>query len=173
MKQLGISIRLACEIFGISQTCYSYTTKLSDENAQIADELVELIENYKQWGFKLCFDYLRNVKGKKWNHKCVYRIYCELKLDLRIKPRKRLKRDTPKELKSPEQPNIVWSMDFMSNALSRRKAIRAFNVIDDFNREGLCLDIDLSFSSSRVIDSLQRIIEWRGKPQTLRCDNGL
>ena len=54
------------------------------------------------------------MKGQPWNPKRVYRIYCALELNLRIKPRKRLKRDKPEVLAVPEAPNITWSMDFAS-----------------------------------------------------------
>ena len=86
-----VSIALACRTFQISETCYRYERKFDDENAEIADWLVRLTVNRKTWGFGLCFLYLRNVKGYEWNHKRVYRIYCELELNLRIRPRKRLK----------------------------------------------------------------------------------
>ena len=59
----------------------------------------------------------------------------------------------------PEQMNEVWSMDFMYDQLSDRRSIRLFNVIDDFNREVLCIDIDFSLSSERVIRSLDQIIK--------------
>ena len=74
----GISIRLACETYGISETCYRYQAKLSDENALIADWLLRLTSTHRRWGFGLCFLYLRNVKGLAFNHKRVYRIYREL-----------------------------------------------------------------------------------------------
>ena len=61
----------------------------------IADLLTGLTDARKTWGFGLCFLHLRNVKGHPWNHKRVYRIICELELNLRIKPRKRLKREKP------------------------------------------------------------------------------
>ena len=89
----GTSIALACRTFQISETCYRYSPVLSDENEEIADWLERLTESKRTWGFGLCFLYLRNVQGYGWNHKRVYRIYCELKLNLRIKPKKRLKRD--------------------------------------------------------------------------------
>lgn len=76
----GISIRLACEVYGISETCYRYRAKLSGENALVADWLLRLTQTHKRWGFGLCFLYLRNVKGYSWNHKRVYRIYRELEL---------------------------------------------------------------------------------------------
>ncbi|MEB0141345.1 DDE-type integrase/transposase/recombinase, partial [Undibacterium sp. CCC2.1] len=56
--------------------------------------------------------------------------------------------------------------------LSDGRSIRLFNVIDDFNREGLGIDVDFSLPSERVIRSLDQIIEWRGQPQMIRCDNG-
>ena len=67
-----VSIRLACIAFTISETCYRYQTKLSSENAEIADWLIRLTHNQRNWGFDLCFLYLRNVKGFVWNHKRVY-----------------------------------------------------------------------------------------------------
>ncbi len=94
----GVSIALACRTFGISETCYRYEPHLSDENALISEWLLKLTDSRKRWGFGLCFLYLRNVKGFGWNHKRVHRIYCELELNLRIKPRKRLKRPKPEPL---------------------------------------------------------------------------
>ena len=167
-----ICIRLACKAFSISETCYRYQAKLSDENTEIANWLIHLTHNHHNWGFGLCFLYLRNVKRFKWNHKRVYRIYCELELNLRIKPRKRLKREKPEPLSQPKTINECWSMDFMHDQLSDGRSYRAFNVIDDFNREGLCIEIDFSLPSERVIRSLEQVIEWRGKPKAIRCDNG-
>ena len=106
----GLNIRQACRAFGISETCYRYQPKLSSENAEIADWLVRLTHNQRNWGFGLCFLYLRNVKGYRWNHKRVYRIYRELELNLRIKPKKRLVREKPEALTVPEAINQVWSM---------------------------------------------------------------
>ena len=167
-----VSVRFACICMGISETCYRYEARLSVENQQIADWLLRLTTTHKRWGFGLCFLYLRNVKGYGWNHKRVYRIYRELELNLRIKPRRRIKRDYPGELDVPKAPNQVWSMDFMSDQLTDGRLIRTFNVLDDYNREGLGIEVDTSLPSARVTRVLDQIIEWRGKPTALRCDNG-
>ena len=172
VKEKRVSIRVACLAFSISASCYRYESKNNDENARIAELLIDVTNRNKRWGFKLCFLYLRNVCGHKWNHKRVYRIYKELELNLRIKPRKRIIRDKPDKLEVPVCSNETWSMDFMSDQLSNGQKIRTFNVLDDFNREGLNIEIDISLPSSRVIRSLEQIIEWRGKPKSLRCDNG-
>ncbi len=166
------SIRLACQAFSISETCYRYRAKLGHENAVIADWLVRLTHNQRNWGFGLCYLYLRNIKGFCWNHKRVYRIYRALELNLRIKPKKRLIREKPEPLAVPEEVNQSWSMDFMHDQLSDGRTYRLFNVIDDYNREGLIIDADFSLPAERVIRSLEQLIEWRGKPQAIRCDNG-
>lgn len=81
-------------------------------------------------------------------------------------------RDKPDPLSVPVAINQVWSMDFMSDALADSKTFRTFNVIDDYNREGLGIEVDFSLTSLRVIRALEQIIEWRGKPAAIRCDNG-
>jgi len=167
-----LSIRAACTAFTISETCYRYRAKLSDENALISDWLLALTRSQRNWGFQLCFLYLRNVKGFKWNHKRVYRIYRELELNLRIKPKKRLYREKPEALSVPTSINQTWSMDFMHDQLGDGRSFRAFNVIDDYNRQGLGIEIDFSLPAERVIRALDRIIEWRGKPDAIRSDNG-
>lgn len=168
----GVTIRFICSCFGISETCYRYQAKLSSENRLIADGLLRLTQTHKRWGFGLCFLYLRNVKGFGWNHKRVYRIYRELELNLRIKPRRRIKRDRPDPLSVPRAINQVWSMDFMSDSLTDGRKLRTFNVLDDYNRECLAVEVDRSLPSQRVIRALEQVIEWRGKPAALRCDNG-
>jgi putative transposase len=62
------------------------------------------------------------------------------------------------------QPNRVWSMDFMADSLADGRAFRLLNVLDDFNREGLGIEVDFSLPAERVIRSLNQIIEWRGSP---------
>jgi putative transposase len=93
VEDKAILIRLACEAFGVSESCCRYQAKSNAENELIANWLIWLTDNNHSLGFALCHPYMRNVKNFKWNHKCVYRIYRELELNLRIKPRKRLVRD--------------------------------------------------------------------------------
>jgi putative transposase len=100
----------------------------------------------------------------------VYRIYRELELSLRIKPKRRLIREEPKPLAVPTELNQSWSMDFMHDQLSDGRCYRLFNVIDDFNREGLAIEVDFSLPAARVIRTLNQVIEWRGKPAKIRCD---
>jgi len=170
--EYDIPVKWACQAFRISETCYRYEAKLNSENDEIADWLIRLTDNNRTWGFGLCYLYLRNIKNFGWNHKRIYRIYKALEINLRIKPRKRLVREQPEPLSVPTEMNQVWSMDFMHDQLQDGRSFRLFNLIDDFNREALAIEIDLSLPSARVIRVLKQVIAWRGKPAVIRCDNG-
>ena len=116
-------------------------------------------------GFGLCFLHFRSVQGLPYNHKRVYRIDHELELNLRIKPRRRLKRDRPDLLDVPRQINTVRSIDFMHDALANGTAFRTFNALDDYNREGLGIEVYSaecqSWSAKRGI---RLLFIQRGKP---------
>ena len=91
---------------------------------------------------------------------------------MRIKPKKRLKREKPEQLRVPESSNECWSMDFMHDQLSNGRSVRLLNVINDFNRKALAIDADFSLPASRVVRTLEQLIELKEKPAVKRCDNG-
>jgi len=107
VSEQGVCIRVACVAFRISQSCYRYERKLDAEDDGVATWLIRLTDKHLNWGFGICHLYLRNVKSFKWNHKRVYRIYKDLELNLRIKPRKRLVLEKPEVLTVPQAINQV------------------------------------------------------------------
>ena len=170
VKEHGISERQACRIFRISRTAYRHQSQQTDDG-EIGRLLKGIAEWKPRWGFKKMHDYLK-LQGYCWNHKKVHRIYSQLGLNIRVKPKKRLPSRNPKPLREPEEANISWSMDFMSDSLACGRAFRTLNIIDDFNREGMWVEIDTSLPSERVIRVLEMLALWRGYPQQLRIDNG-
>lgn len=60
----------------------------------------------------------------------------------------------------------------MADQLSDGRTFRALNVLDDFNREGLGIEVDFSLPALRVVRCLTQIIQWRGQPKCIRVDNG-
>jgi putative transposase len=110
-------------------------------------------------------------QGHLWNHKRVYRIYCALKLNKQRKHKRRSPLRNPLPLSVPAAVNQVWSADFMSDALWDGRRFRTFNVIDDFNREALAVEIDTGISAHRVVRILDQIAVWRGLPERIRFDN--
>jgi putative transposase len=111
-------------------------------------------------------------RGYEWNHKRVHRVYCELKLNLRRRPKKRLPKRDPQPLAVPLTPNQAWSADFMSDALYGGTRFRTFNVLDDFNREALAIEIDTSLTGERLVRVFEQLEEVRDLPDKLRTDNG-
>jgi putative transposase len=95
-----------------------------------------------------------------------------MKLNKRRRHKRRLPARSPDPLAVPEAANRCWSADFMSDALWDGRRFRTFNVVDDFNREALAIEVDTSLPSQRVTRVLDKIAEWRGLPRRLRFDNG-
>jgi len=153
----GISKRRACQIFSISLGCFWYQSKRKPDDEMI-EILIGLARENKSWGFGLMFDWIR-YEGYKWNHKRAYRVYNELCLNLRIKPKRRFKKRNPIPLDDAEAPNDCWSLDFTSDSTTDGRKFRTLNVIDDFNRESLAIEIDLSLPAERVIRCLDQIAE--------------
>lgn len=152
------------------RTVYFYQPG-TQHNEPVIHALTELAERYPRYGFKKLFQWLRR-QGNAWNHKRVHRIYCLLKLNLRRKGKQRLTVRTPAVLATPEVLNQCWSIDFMHDALTYNRCFRTFNVVDDFNRETLAIEIDLNTPAQRVVRVLDRIVVTRGYPLKMRMDNG-
>jgi putative transposase len=144
-----LSERQACKVLNLSRSAYRYRPK-KENDEEIAKRLLELAGRKPRWGFRKMADYLKN-EGHGWNHKRIRRVYCELHLNLRIKPKKRLPKRIPQPLIQQKQINQSWSMDFMSDSLLSGRAFRTFNVLDDYNREALWIEVDTSLPSERVI----------------------
>ena len=107
-----------------------------------------------------------------WNHKKVYRVYKENEFQLKYRKKQRLEAVERKPMPKANRLNEVWSIDFMSDSLSNVRKFRTFNVLDDFNRESLTIEVDTSLPSARVIRSLEIISAERGFPKYIRSDNG-
>lgn len=161
----------SCRCVGLSRAAYYRTPQGHDRDAEVIDGINKVIDKHPRWGFWKSFKALRR-KGHRWNHKRVYRVYCELRLNQKRRARKRLPKRVKVPLIVPQQPNQVWSADFMSDTLYMGKRFRTFNVIDDFNREVLHVEIDTSLTAKRLIRVFERIRLDRGLPDVLRTDNG-
>jgi len=164
------SERRACRLANLSRYAYRYVKKKANDS-EIKTRLSQIAEDHPRWGFRKMAATLRK-QGNQWNHKKMYRIYCEMGLNLRVKPKKRLPSRKPQPLAQPESVNTCWSLDFMSDSLESGRSFRTFNVLDDFNREALWIEIALSLPATRVTGVLDMLAVWRGYPAQIRVDNG-
>ena len=147
---------------------YYQSTK---DDSEVESKLKEIAEIMPMNGFWKYYDRIR-ADGKVWNHKRVRRVYCKMKMNIRRKHKHRVPTRVVEPLYQPEAPNIIWSMDFMHDTLESGRRFRLFNVIDDYNREALAVDVSTSFPGENVVRSLDRVKAERGTPEALRCDNG-
>jgi putative transposase len=153
----------------MSRTTQYKRTAKNDQDVQQA--LTELTTKHPSIGFWQCYYRLSN-KGYAWNHKRIYRVYTDMKWNIRRRAKKRLPERVKQPLTVPTVPNQVWSIDFMSDSLADGRRIRLFKVLDDFNRVSLAIEVDTSLPCLRVIRVLEELIADRGCPANIRCDNG-
>ena len=141
------------------------------DDTEVIDKLTELAEAKPNRGFDWLYNRIRK-QGHKWNRKRVLRVYRLLNLSLRRKTKKRLPKRIKEPLAVPDAPREVWSADFMSDSLITGRGFRVFNLMDDFNREALCMKGSFSMPGIRVVEYLREAIEVYGKPLAIRVDNG-
>ena len=164
-----VGISRACRIIGMSRSQWYYRSRKDD--SEVVAKLEELSERFSTQGFPMYYHRIR-LEGLKWNHKRVRRVYRKMGLNLRRKKKRRLPERVKEPLAIPETINHTWSMDFMSDSLVGGRKFRCLMLIDDYNRECLHIETDTSLPSVRVIRMLEQTLEWRGKPQRIRVDNG-
>jgi putative transposase len=166
-----VPINQACRVANIDRKTYRYQPKRKQGDQIIEDLLKTYSAQYPTYGFQKLFNLIR-LKNYSFNHKRVYRIYRDLSLNLKIKPKKRLAPRTKMTLLQPENINQCWSLDYMSDALMDGRRIRTANLIDDCNREALGILVSFSLTSKRITRWLDQLALSRGYPNRIRVDNG-
>jgi len=169
VQEKKVPVSRACKLLSLTRSQFYYRSKKDDKD--VIEALQELAFKHPSYGFRKLFAYLRR-SGKSWNHKRVYRVYKLLKLNRKRRGKRRLPARVKQPLTQQSLINQSWSMDFMSDSMVGNRKFRTLNVMDDCSREVLAIEIDTSLSSKRVIRTLERIIEQRGMPATIRTDNG-
>lgn len=148
----------------------SYYYKKKRDDSEVIEAINKKVGNSTD-GFWKVYCRLRN-DGHKWNHKRVYRAYKLMNLNYRRKLKRRFPVGENETIFVPNDRNISWSMDFVSDVLTNGRRFRVLNIIDDFNREAIAMEIATSMPAERVINILEKVIWCSGKPESIRVDNG-
>lgn len=170
LVQEKLSVRQACKLVSLPRSVMTYR-KVPKDDSSLIEALNQLVEKHPSIGFWKCYYRLRR-KGLNCNHKKLYRVYTMLKLNIRRRPKRRIPQRIKEPLVIPQGINKTWSMDFMTDSLVDGRRFRLLNVIDDYNRESLAVEVDTSLPAPRVIRVLERLMDFRGKPDVIRVDNG-
>lgn len=171
MEEHKMSERKACRILNLSRTVFNYESSKMEKDEKVMTELNALAGRHPGYGFWKMYQRLR-LDGYLWNHKRVHRVYTNMNLNIRRKHKRRLPSRLAVAAESPQNPNEIWSMDFMHDVLYNGRKIKVLNVVEEFNRQALAMEVDTSICSSRVIEILDRLVEKHGKPKVIKSDNG-
>ena len=169
MAECALSERRACKLLEMDRSSYRYEPQ-SDRNAALRQELIMLARQKPRYGYRR-LGVLLERRGYKANHKRLYRLYRQEHLAVRRLRRKRLIRPAATVV-TLTRANQEWSMDFVMDGLATGRALRLLAVVDNYTRECLAVEVDSCLSSQRVTRVLERVMEQRGGPETVRCDNG-
>jgi putative transposase len=169
MMEHRLSEREACRLLELNRGSYRYEAA-PDRNQDLRTVLVALAHEKKSYGYRRLWAILTR-RGWKVNLKRVHRLYREEKLMARRLKRKRIAGIAPLApyLTGPDQE---WAIDFVADAIQTGRGIRILTIVDSYTRECPALLVDTSLSGQQVTRMLERVIEQRGRPRALRCDNG-
>jgi putative transposase len=164
VTQGGLPVQRACQAVGLSRaTYYRPLLDWARHDAVVIEALTMLGTTKPRWGFWKYVDRLRNT-GHRWNHKRLWRPYCQLRLNLPRRTKKRVPARVVQPLDVIPQPNVVWAVDFMSDTLYGGRRFRTFNILDEGVREVVAIEVDTALPAERVIRVLEPVTAWWGQP---------
>ena len=172
----GKSIRRRCLVLGFRRQTY-YKRKSGNrpeqEDIWIAEVLHAVTSDFIAWGFWMVYHYLRGL-GYTWNHKKMYRVWKQENLHLRKLPKRPKIKRKYLGLIAPKKVNQGWAMDFLSDWVvgHGQQRVRVINIVDECSRKALWTEAHESISAKKLVDVLDKVVAWRGKPEYIRCDNG-
>ena len=169
LQDAGLSQVRACSIIGQPRRTLHYHAKPKNDEP-VAARMNELAQERPRWGWRRLLVMFRRQEGVgEYRFRRIYR-----ELGLQVRPRKKRKvRYVRGNVVPPvTRPNERWSIDFMHDRLANGRTIRTMNVVDDFTRECLAIEVGFSFGSHDVIRIFEDIAFERGFPATARFDNG-
>lgn len=170
LMERGVSQTRACTAVDISRSSYRYESRGADD-VELIERIKEIREKKPRWGYKRVHAKLRS-EGFAVNHKRIERIWRDHGFTLPAR-RKRKKIRTGETVPvSASCPNHVWTYDFMFDATHQGRRMKVLTVIDEFTREALATVPARSLTASSLKGLLATLFESRGKPTTIRSDNG-
>jgi len=170
LQAKGLSQRQACRLVGISTSVLRYQAR-TDDNDLLRERLKELAGQHRRHGYRMLHNRLRH-EGWAINVKRTWRIYREQDLAVRKRRRKKLPVCERQPLVRPEQPNEVWSMDFVFDELANGRKVKTLTVVDDCTKEAVQIAVDTSIPALYVTRVLDQVKAERGLPRVIRTDNG-
>ena len=170
LQTLGLSECQALRLVGMSPSTLRYRRR-DDGNGELRQRLTTLAGQHHRHDYRMLHNRLR-WEGWRVNLKRTYRLYCQEGLAVKKWLRKKLPAPERQPLVRPEQPNEVWSMDFVFDELANGRKVKTLTVVDDCTKEAVQIAADTSIPALYVTRVLDAVKAERGLPKVLRTDNG-
>ena len=174
-ERFGVSERRACKVVRLNRSTQRLDPPpVTDEEAELREFLRQFSKQRPRWGWRRAAKQARR-EGRQVNDKRVRRLWRDE--GLRVPTKRRKKRLTGLGAHvgamCPIRPNVLWAMDFQFDTLANGRTIKMLNVIDEFTRECLTIEVDHSIDADDVVATLDRLVTRRGvAPVYVRFDNG-
>ena len=173
-ERFGVSERRACTVVGIHRSTMRLTPlPVTAEEAELRVWLRRFSTDRPRWGWRRAAKMARRA-GWKVNNKRIRRLWREE--GLRVPQRRKKKRLTGIGVAvgamSPIRPNVIWAMDFQFDTAADGRTVKMLNVIDEFTREALAINVDRGIDADGVVAVLDRLALNQGAPGYVRFDNG-
>lgn len=166
-----VSERRACSALGFPRSSHRYES-VRDERAELRIRLRDLAASRVHYGYRRLHILLQR-EGWQVGHTLVYRIYKEEGLSIRRRrPRRNRSCQFREDRQSATCMNQCWSMDFMADQLFNGRRFRLLTLVDNFSRESLAIRVGQKLKGDDVVSVLEEVTRLRGKPKSIRVDNG-
>lgn len=172
--RLGLSERRACRIAGQNRSTQRHHPQVAPDDQALRRRLRKISEQRPRWGYRRAHGHLRS-EGFSLNRKRAQRIWREegLRVPAKAKKRRRLGESTvPAERLKAGYPNHVWALDYQHDATADGRELKFLNVVDEFTREALAIEVDRTINAEQTVAVLGRLAGERGAPANIRSDNG-
>lgn len=170
-SSVEISERHACGLVLMVRSSFRYQASPRADDETLRARLYDLAMERRRFGYRRLHALLRR-EGCMVNHKRVYRLYVEDHLCVRQRRSKHRVAMERLPLTAATFARQSWSVDFVSDALATGRRFRTLNVVDDYTREAMAIEVDTSLSGARVTRVLDKLRMECGLPQQIRSDNG-
>ncbi|WP_316679639.1 IS3 family transposase [Ralstonia chuxiongensis] len=167
----AMGVTRACGLVGISRSLFHYESRRRIDDEALTGRMMAIAAQKRRYGYRRIHVLLQR-EGWLANHKRIWRLYSKAGLSVRKRRRKRIAAVERTPLPLPTGPNQSWSMDFVSDGLAYGRRFRCLNVVDDYTRECVAIEVDTSLPGLRVKQVLERLKEMRGLPASITVDNG-
>ena len=167
----GLSQRRACRLTGLFLSTCRYDAQRPAADAHLSGRITEHAPERRRFGYRHIWQLLRR-EGHHVNHKRVNRIYHHNKLSVKCRRRRKGLPTERFPLLRPDAPYLIWSMNFVMDALANSRRSKCLTCADAFTKECLTSILAFGILVVQVTRILNSIALFRGHPTTIRTDQG-